>query len=103
MTVCLSLWSHFVSLSSVCNDATAVEDMSSSIDTRVGSSSFTLQENEIPDLTVALEVNITLYGNLTTHGYLYTMKMMGNTPKHTTVDKQIAVTNLSLSDMVWMV
>lgn len=101
MTVCLSLWSPFVSLPSVCND-TAVENMSSSTDT-VGSRLFNLQENEMSHLTVVLEVNITLYGNWTLHSYMYDIGMLGNTPKHTTVDKQVAVTSLLLSDIVWMV
>lgn len=103
MTVCLSLWSPFVSLSSVCNDDPAVEIMNSSADTRVGSKSFNLQEKEMSQLVVCLEVKITLYGNWTLHGYMYNMRMLGNTPKHTTVDKQVAVTSLLLSEIVWIV
>lgn len=103
MTICLSLRSPSVSLFSVCNEYMAVEDMSSSTDARVGSRSFNLQENEVSDVTVILEVNITLHGNWTLHGYMYSMGMLGNTPTHTTVDKQVAATSLLLSDVVWMV
>lgn len=73
--------------------------MSSSADTRVGSRSFKLQENEMSELSVVLEVNLTLYGNWTLHNYMYSLEMLGNTPKHTTVEKQVAVTSLLLSDI----
>lgn len=99
MTVCLSLWSPFVSLSSVCDDYTAVENMSFSTDTQVGSRSFNLPQVEMSDLVVVLEVNITLHGNWTHHSLMNTAGMLGNTPKHTTVDKQVAVTSLLLSDI----